>query len=167
MRTVDKQKESAPESESAPTRCRRPGYPVRMTLCAESLPATSHGSRQPFVVAVAEWPVGRVLTLAQGNPFLLLELELERRELRPFVRAVAVRLVLRPPTAAPPIRAWFQLKHGRCFRRNHRFAHGSTLLGSMFQNILDHEGAQAQLCIRLLQLLPTRHHADRRPLEFR
>jgi hypothetical protein len=37
MRTVDKQKESAPESESAPTRCRRPGYPVRMTLCAESL----------------------------------------------------------------------------------------------------------------------------------
>ena len=57
------------------------------------------------MTAVAKRAVSRTLTAAPGDTFAFRYFDLDRRKLRPFVGAVAVRLFFRLSARAPETRA--------------------------------------------------------------
>src|ERR1700758_1502526 len=58
---------------------------------------------QPLVAAVAQRLFGRALAGAEPDLLRCGRLELDRREVRHLVRAVAEGLILRTPAGAPPV----------------------------------------------------------------
>ena len=81
------------------------------------------------MAAVTKRLMVRVLALAHGHLLLHILLEFNRFEARAFVRAVAPGLRLRPPAAAPPVRAGFEFQDGGGLRGyNGLVGHGMRLL---------------------------------------
>src|SRR5689334_20964997 len=87
------------------------------------------GQLQLLVRSVAEWRVRRMLALAQRYSLGLIEFEFHGRELRPLMRSIAERLILRCPAPAPVIRPCLQVEHRWFLVGNFRFVHGDGSFG--------------------------------------
>lgn len=85
--------------------------------------------------AVAERWIFRMLTVAEGYSFLLLQGQLGRSKTCSFVASVTERLSLREPASTPPIVAGFELQDFRRFLKDLGFFHTGESLGdcSLFQ----------------------------------